>query len=190
MSTKPINYFKGVLTNKDLTPKTVFMSPAKQDLVRERQYLPEEYVWEDSVVRGVENGGPQRSREEAQCATGRKSAGASPRKAGGNAKYEIPLHRRAKVRGIPVCQVSCAAYFCGVFARWQCRKTVTSPCGVARRLWASRSGQPRLQSVICMVLVRVCERDFSCPVPTFKRESIQGGSSAQIHWNQTVVKMA
>ena len=114
-SAKPINYFKGVLTSKDLTPKTVFMSPAKQDLVRERQYFPEEYVWEDSVVRGVENGGPQRAGDEAQCATGRKSAGASPRKAGGNAKYEIPLHRRAKVRGIPVRQVSCAACFRGSF---------------------------------------------------------------------------
>ena len=94
---KPINYFKGVLTKRDLVPKTVFMSPAKQDLVREQKYFPEEYVWEDSAG-GGENIGAQKAGAEAHCADGRKGSGASPRKVDwGHTKYEIPPHRRAKV---------------------------------------------------------------------------------------------
>lgn len=94
---KPINYFKGVLTNRDLMPKSVFMSPAKQDFVRERKYFPEEYVWEESAG-GGENRGEKRAGAETYCADGRKGSGASSRKVDrGNNKYEIPLHRRAKV---------------------------------------------------------------------------------------------
>jgi hypothetical protein len=94
---KPINYFKGVLTKRDLVPKTVFMSPAKQDLVREQQYFPEEYVWEDSAG-GGENKCAQKAGAEAHCADGRKGSWASPRKVDwGHTKHEIPPHRRAKV---------------------------------------------------------------------------------------------
>ena len=78
-------------------PKTVFMSPAKQDLVREQKYFPEEYVWEDSAG-GGENIGAQKAGAEAHCADGRKGSGASPRKVDwGHTIYEIPPHRRAKV---------------------------------------------------------------------------------------------
>ena len=104
---KPINYFKGVLTKRDLVPKTVFMSPAKEDLVRERKYFPEEYVWEDSAGGGENRGtqkagyrGTQKAGAEAHCAYGRLCSGASPQKVDWDhttGKYEIPPHRRAKV---------------------------------------------------------------------------------------------